>query len=109
VTRTPDVVLEDLRTVRAGIARGPQHLYDAEVNAETLELAAQKAEDLAFFTNEGSVDARKAAARLAAEAELTAAVVGRAEYNRVKAKIKALELEQTSLQTELKYMVGEGA
>jgi hypothetical protein len=109
VTRTPDVVLDDLRMVRGGISRGPDKLYDAEVNAETLELAAQKAEDVAFFMNEGSVDARKAAARLAAEAELTAAVVARAEYNRVRAKIKALELEQMSLQTELKYMVGEGA
>ncbi len=109
MTRTPDVVLDDLRGVRREIARGSDFLFDAEVKAENAELAAQKAEDLAFFANEGSVDARKAAARLAAESELTQALVARAEYNRVKAKIKALELEQTSLQTELKYMVGEGA
>lgn len=109
MTRTPDDVLVDLRTVRAGLAQGSERLYAAEVNAETLELAAQKAEDLAFFANEGSVDARKAAARLAAEDELSAAIVARAEHNRVKARIKALELEQTSLQTEMKYLVGEGA
>ena len=107
--RTPDHVLTDIRETRVELLRGSSAIYDAETAAELAELAAQKAEDLAFINGEGSVELRKAAARLASEEETTAAVIARAGLNRVRVKIKALESALVSLQAELKYMLTEGA
>ena len=106
--RTPDHVLADIRSTRTQLLGGPDALYDNEVKAETAELAAHKAEDLAFISAEGSVEMRKAAARLAAEEDATKAVVARAAHNRAKALIRALESSLMSLQAELKWMKEEG-
>ena len=107
--RTPDDVLDDIRKTRHELVRGSSAIYTAEVKAETADLAAQKAEDIAFLSGEGSVDARKAQARIAAETELLERAVTRAEWNRVKTKIRALESALMSYQAELKYMQAEGA
>ena len=107
--RTPDHVLSEIRATRADLLRGSSALYDAEVAAETAELAAQKVEDVSFLGADGAVEARKAQARIdGAEAALDAAVA-RAQHNRVRAKIRALESSLMSLQAELKFMREEGA
>lgn len=107
--RTPDHVLNEIRQTRTDLLRGSSALYDAEVAAETAELDAQKIEDVAFLAAEGAVEARKASARIdSADAALNAAVA-RAQHNRVKAKIRALESALVSLQAELKWMKEEGA
>ena len=107
--RTPEHVVEDIRQTRAELLRGSSAIYDAETAAELAELAAQKAEDLAFINAEGSVELKKAAARLAAEEEVAAAAIARAGHNRVKTKIRGLESALMSLQAELKWMKEEGA
>ena len=107
--RTPDEVVDDIRKTRGELLRGSSAIYDAETAAELAELAAQKAEDLAFINGEGSVELRKAAARLAAEEATTEAVIARAGHNRVKTKIRGLESALVSLQAELKWMKEEGA
>ena len=107
--RTPEHVVEDIRQTRAELLRGSSAIYDAETAAELAELAAQKAEDLAFINAEGSVELKKAAARLAAAEDAEAAVIARAGLNRVKTKIRGLESALVSLQAELKWLVSEGA
>ena len=107
--RTPDEVVDDIRTTRAELLRGSSAIYDAETAAELAELAAQHREDVIFLETEGSVEARKAAARVGAEEATTAAVIARAALNRVKTKIRGLESALVSLQAELKWMKEEGA
>ena len=108
-TRTPDHVLADIRTTRAELLRGSSAIYDAETKAEALDLETQAAEDSAFLTAEGSVEARKAVARAAAMESEYAARIARAEFNRVKVKIRALESALVSLQSELRWLRDEGA
>lgn len=107
--RTPDDVLTEIRDTRAELTRGSAFLYDSELKAERAEDAAQLAFDSALMTAEGSIPEKQALARLASVKERDEAFVARAEFNRVKAKIRALESALMSLQAELKWMKEEGA
>lgn len=107
--RTPEVVLTEIRETRAQLERGSSALYDAELKAERAEDAAQLALDKALLTAEGSVPEKQARARIQSAAVRDVAFVARAEFNRVKAKIRALESSMMSLQSELKWMKEEGA
>lgn len=107
--RTPDDVVAEIRQTRGELLRGSSAIYDAEVKADIAALVAQKTEDLAFINAEGSVEFKKAAARIASEEESAAAAIARAEFNRIKVKIRGLESALVSLQAELKWMKEEGA
>ena len=107
--RTPDDVLAEIRETRAQLERGSSALYDSELKAERAEDAAQLALDKALMTAEGSIPEKQARARIASAAIRDEAFVARAEFNRVKAKIRALESVLMSLQGELKWMKEEGA
>lgn len=107
--RTPDDVLTEIRQTRAQWERGSSALYEAELKAERAEDAAQLALDKALLSAEGSVPEKQAHARLASAAERDVAFIARAEFNRIKSKIRSMESSMMSLQSELKYMKEEGA
>jgi hypothetical protein len=107
--RTPDQVLSEIRTARSILEKGSDKLYDAELAAERAEDAAQLALDRALLTAEGSIPEKQAHARVASAELRDLAFIARAELNRVKAKIRALESSMMSLQSELKWMKDEGA
>lgn len=107
--RTPEHVLTEIRQTRAQLERGSSALYDAELKAERAEDAAQLALDGALMTAEGSIPEKQAQARLASAGVRDEAFIARAEFNRIKSKIRALESSLMSLQVELKYMREEGA
>lgn len=109
MTRTPDDVLNEIRTARATLERGSEKLYESELAAERAEDAAQLALDKALLAAEGSVPEKQAQARIASQAERDLAFIARAEFNRVKSKIRALETSLMTLQSELKWMRDEGA
>lgn len=108
-TRTPDEVLTEIRSARSTLELGSDKLYAAELAAERAEDAAQLALDKALLTAEGSIPEKQAHARIASSAERDLAFIAKAEWNRVKAKIRALESAMMSLQSELKWMKDEGA
>ena len=107
--RTPDELLAEIVQARLDLLRGSQALYDAELAAERAEDAAQLASDRVYMTAEGSVEDRKAQGRAASQVERDAAFVARAEYNRIRSKIRALEASLVSLQSELRWAREAGA
>ena len=107
--RTPSDVLDLIRQTRHELMRGPDYLHDAELAAERAEDAAQLAFDKVLMLAEGSIPEKQAQARAASVEERDAAFIARATFNRVRAKIRALEASLVSLQAELKWMREEGA
>lgn len=107
--KTPDELLADIHLTRHELLRGSAALYEAELAAERAEDAAQLASDRVYMTAEGSVEDRKAAGRAASQVERDLAFVARAEFNRIKSKIRALEASLVSLQAELKWAREAGA
>lgn len=107
--RTPDVVLDEIRRVRSELMKAPTALADKQLAAERADLTADLAFDKTFMVTEGSIPERQAAARAASQAERDQAFIASAEWNRVKAKVKAWEAALVSLQAELKWMREEGA
>jgi hypothetical protein len=106
---TPDEIRAEILKVRAELLRGPDAVRDAEIPAELADLDADAAFDRALLTATGSVEEKKATARLAADSLRRDAVVSRAAYNRVKVKVRQLETEMFALQSVLKSIQAEGA
>lgn len=106
---TPEEIRTELLKVRADLMRGPDAVRDLEIQAEMADLEAERAFDIALLSAEGSVEEKKAQARLAAADIRKDAVIPRAAYNRAKSKIRALETEQMALQSVLKSIQAEGA
>jgi hypothetical protein len=107
--KTPDEVVAEIYRVRAEIARGPEAIEKAELEAERAADVAKLAEDKALLTAEGSVPEKQAKARLASIAERDEAFIARARLNRMKLKARGLEGDAMLLQSVLKWMRGEGA
>lgn len=101
---TPDNIIEGLVDIRAQAEAGIKAQYDAEVKMANLQLEADKVEALALINAEGSVAHKEAIAKLkSAEARLEADIA-RAEYQRIKTKLRHLELAQSSLQTQARMV-----
>lgn len=107
--RTPDDVLNEIRATRVKLDKASEAISKARLNAERADLAADLAFDKAFMVAEGSIPERQAVGRAASAAKRDVAFIAAAEFDRVKAKTRHLEASLTSLQTELKWMRGEGA
>lgn len=95
--------------MRAKLNRASEAIAKARLNAERTDLDADLAADKAFLVSDGSIPERQAVARAASADERDKAFIAAAEFDRVKAKTRHLEAALTSLQTELKWMRGEGA
>lgn len=104
VIETPDGVIKSLRDIRAESAKGYQALYEAEAKFAEADRAAEVAEAKAFLRAEGAVAERTAKARLEAADDRLEADIAKAEWNRVKAKIRLLEQQQMSVQTEARLI-----
>lgn len=109
MTRTPDLVAEEIRATRNELQKGSDALYAAELKAERAEDVAQLAFDKVLLTAEGSIPEKQAQARLESQEERDRAFIARAEFNRVKTKIRVLETSLMTLQSELKWLRDEGA
>ncbi|MGO3147113.1 MAG: hypothetical protein ACTIJ6_05475 [Leucobacter sp.] len=107
--RTPDQILTEIGQARHQLERGSDALYEAELAAERAEDAAQLAFDKVLMQADGSIPEKQAQARAASVEERDAGFVARATYNRVRAKIRALETSLMTLQAELKWAREAGA
>lgn len=107
--RTPDDVRAEIfRNIQEG-RRGPDAQYDAELKAERADDLYEATTDQAYLDAVGTVDERKATSRLAAREQREAAIIARAELNRVRAKIRQLDNSTVAWQATLKSIQAEGA
>jgi hypothetical protein len=96
---TPTQIIAELSRIQTEAAKGVGALYDAECKLADCENYYDTTLQKAFLDSKGTVADRTAISRLkAAEARL-AADLAKAEYNRIKLKLKQLELAQMSTQT----------
>lgn len=96
---TPSQVILELQRIQSEASKGVQALFDAEVRLAEAEHRFEKVLQLAFMNAQGTVADRTAVSRLQAADARLEADVAKAEHNRVKTKLKQLELAQMSTQT----------
>lgn len=77
--------------------KGSNALYDAECKLADSDAAYDKAVSLAFINNQGTVADRQAVAKLQAVEEKLQADLARAEFNRIKVKMKTLSDQATMM------------
>ena len=106
-TDTPIGIVQELHLIRTEVQRGISVLYDAECKLADAENAYERELQLAFINAQGTVADRTAISRLQASDKRLQADLAKAEWNRVKAKLKALETAQMGIQTSARLMETE--
>jgi len=106
-TDTPLGIVAELHRIRTEVARGIAVLYDAECKLADAENAYERELQLSFINAQGTVADRTAISRLQASEKRLQADLAKAEHNRVKAKLKALETAQMGIQTSARLMETE--
>jgi hypothetical protein len=94
---TPGHIVQELQRITAEMDKGANALYDAECKMADAEAAYDKAVSLAFINNAGTVADRQAVAKLQAVEEKLKADLAKAEYNRVRTKLKTLSDQATMM------------
>jgi hypothetical protein len=94
---SPTHIIQELQRLTAEMDRGSNALYDAECKMADADAAYDKAVSLAFLNNQGTVADRQAVAKLQAVEEKLKADLSRAEFNRVKTKMKTLSDQATMM------------
>jgi hypothetical protein len=103
----PMGVVAELRHIQTEVQRGIAALYDSECKLADTENAYERELQLSFMNAQGTVADRHAISRLQASEKRLLADLAKAEFNRVKAKLKALEMAQMSLQTQSRLIETE--
>jgi hypothetical protein len=96
ITTPGDVIAELNRLMRVSQA-GINALYVAEVKVAELDLAHEREYSLALLNAEGTAPEKTARAKLQAGEARLALDIGKAELNRVKAKLRAVESAQVAV------------
>ena len=94
---SPTHIIQELQRLTAEMDRGSNALYDAECKMADAEAAYDKAVSLAFINNQGTVADRQAVAKLQSLDQKLQADLARAEFNRVKTKMKTLSDQATMM------------
>lgn len=92
---TPDQIVQELQRLTTEMDRGANALYDAECKMADAEAAYDKSVSLSFINSDGTVADRQAVAKLQAVEEKLMYDLSKAEYNRVKLKVKHLSDQAT--------------
>lgn len=102
---TPDAIIRSLVEIREEAAKGIGVLYDAECKLADAVLNAETVEAKAYLSSDGkNVAEKQAEAKLAAGEAKLAEDLARAEFNRVKTKLRLLEQAQMSVQTQARMV-----
>jgi hypothetical protein len=100
-------IIQELSLIRLEVQKGISVLYDSECKVADAENAYERELQLSFINAQGTVADRTAISRLQASEKRLAADLAKAEWNRVKAKLKALETAQMGIQTSARLMETE--
>lgn len=101
---TPDNIIDNLVDIRNQADAGIRAQYEAEVKVAKLELEADTIEAKALIEADGNVAHKQAIAKIKSADARLEADLARAEYNRIRIKLRHLELAQSSLQTQAKMV-----
>ncbi len=104
---TPTQITAELYRIQAEAAKGVLALYDAECKLADCENDYDRTLQLAFLDSQGTVADRTAISRLKASEARLAADLAKAEYNRIKLKLRQIELSASSLQSILRNIETE--
>jgi hypothetical protein len=94
---SPGHIIQELQRLTAEMDKGSNALYDAECKLADADAAYDKALSLAFINNQGTVADRQAVAKLQSVEAKLQADLARAEFNRVKVKMKTLSDQATMM------------
>ena len=94
---SPGHIIQELQRLTAEMDKGSNALYDAECKLADADAAYDKALSLAFINNQGTVADRQAVAKLQSVDAKLQADLARAEFNRVKVKMKTLSDQATMM------------
>lgn len=100
-------ITQELHRIRGEVQRGISVLYDSECKLADAENAYERELQLAFINAQGTIADRTAISRLQASEKRLQADLAKAEWNRVKAKLKALETAQMGIQTSARLIETE--
>jgi hypothetical protein len=103
----PSEIVQELAELTATNKKGVEALYEAEVNLARTESDLDKAEAGAFISGTGSVAERQAAAKLACSELRFERDLAKAQVNRIRTKIKAIESAIMAQATMAKMMQAE--
>jgi hypothetical protein len=101
---TPDNVIANLVDIRQQAEAGIRAQYEAELKLARLQLEAERIEAVAMLNAEGNVAHKQAIAKVRSHEARMEAEIARAEYTRIKTKLRHLELAQSSLQTQARMV-----
>jgi hypothetical protein len=87
---SPGQIVEELQRIAKEMEKGASALFDAEIKLADAEANYDKAVSLSFLNSQGTVADRQAVAKLQAVDEKLKSDLARAEFNRVKMKMKVL-------------------
>lgn len=97
---TPHLIIQELQRIQAETAKGVAALYDAECKLADAENQYDREYSMALINaSSGTAKDREAIAKLKAADAKLAADLAKAEHNRIRMKLKQLELAQMSTQT----------
>jgi len=94
---TPGHIVQELQRITQEMDKGANALYDAECKMADAESTYDRVVSLAFINNAGTVADRQAVAKLQAVEEKLKADLAKAEYNRVRTKLKTLSDQATMM------------
>lgn len=100
-------ISREISLIRAEVQKGIALLYDSECKLADKEASYEKTLQLAFINAQGTVADRTAVSRLQASDARLEADLAKAEWNRVRTKLKALETAQMGLQTQARLLEAE--
>jgi hypothetical protein len=100
----PLEIQQQLAELIAENQRGATALFEAERSLAEAEYELDLIEQKAFIRAEGTVRDREALARLEAAEKRLQRDLRRAEFNRIKVKIKAIETAMMAIGTQAKLM-----
>lgn len=102
--KTPDGIIGEMVEVRRELSKGVEALHTAQLAMAETALAADKAYSIALINAEGTVADREAIAKLKSIDERREADVAKAVYDRVRTKMRVLETNLSSLQSQGKLI-----
>jgi len=97
----------ELRLILVEVQKGVNATYDAECRVADRQTELDRAYALCYINTQGTVEDRKQIATLKTAEERLAVDLAKAEWNRCKSKMKALEMSQMSLQTQCRLIETE--
>lgn len=102
--KTPDSIIAELVQIRAEASKGVDAQHTAELKMAQAMLDLDLAEAKVLLEAQGTVMDRQAVAKLKTADHRLAADIAKAEFNRVKTKMKVLEQAQMSVQTQARLV-----